>query len=94
LQLLPLEGLFVDTFDIVEDERHRLLDVPRDRLFGFGDIEISQSVPLLHLGDTINLLIIRSLHKGVMDQPNEGLEEEVLLDCALMQEGHQCLQGE
>lgn len=93
MKLLPFEGFFVDTSDIVEDESHCLFYISGDGFFSLGNIEISQSIPFLHFSDTIDLLIIGCLHKGVMDESDEGLEEQVLLDCALMQEGYECLQG-
>ena len=90
-----MEGLFVDSADVVEDEAHGLLDVRGDGLFlGFGDLEVAQLEPVLDLGYSAYLLVIAGLDEGVVHKSNERLEEQVPLDCGLVEEGHQGFQGE
>ena len=90
-----MEGLFVDSADVVEYQTHGLLDIGGyGLLLGFGDLEVARLEPVLHLSYPANLLVVTGLYEGVVHQSDEGLEEQVPFDGGFVEEGHQGFQGE
>ena len=62
-----MEGLFVDSTDVVEDETHCFLDVGGDGLLlGFGNLEVAQLEPVLDLCYPADLLVVAGLDKCVV----------------------------